>query len=243
MAYDPPASVWHSAACGIVIPRNEYRYLDLLTALFASVAIISGTIAGKIFQIGPVTLPGSAILFPLTYIFGDILTEVYGYQRARRVIWIGLMCSIVSTVTYGVVALLPPAAGFHENYSYEIVLGQVPRIAAAGWLAFFLGENANSVTLSLMKIWTRGRHLWTRTIGSTIIGEGVDTVIFFFLAFSGVLEWGLITRTTLYLYLWKVGVEVVLTPATYVVVAHIKRVEQVDVYDYHERYNPFRLSA
>jgi uncharacterized integral membrane protein (TIGR00697 family) len=145
--------------------KREYQYIDLLTALFSSVAIISGTIAGKIFQIGPVTLPGSAILFPVTYIFGDILTEVYGYRRARRVIWIGLFCSVIATLTYGAVAALPPAVAFDENDAFVTVLGQVPRIAAAGWFAFFLGENANSVTLSLMKRWTHGRFLWARTIG------------------------------------------------------------------------------
>jgi len=220
---------------------REYRYLDLLTAMFASVAVISGTIAGKIFQVGPVTLPGSAILFPLTYIFGDILTEVYGYRRARRVIWIGLLCSIVSTATYGAVAVLPPAEGFHDNASFARVLGQVPRIAAAGWLAFFLGENANSVTLSLLKIATQGRHLWLRTIGSTVVGEFVDTCVFLLLAFGGSLEWGLLSQTIWYHYVWKVAVEVLLTPVTYLVVWHIKHVERVDMFDYGERYNPFRL--
>ena len=189
------------------------------------------------------TLPGSAILFPVTYIFGDILTEVYGYRRARRVIWIGLFCSVIATLAYSVVAALPPAVQFYENQAFVTVLGQVPRIAAAGWFAFFLGENANSVTLSLMKIWTKGRYLWARTIGSTIVGELVDTVVFFFLAFSGVLAWDLITRTTLYLYAWKVTVEVVLTPLTYRVIAHIKRVEESDAFDHGERYNPFRISA
>lgn len=223
--------------------QRGYHYLDLLTAVFASVAIVSGTIAGKIFQIGPVTLPGSAVLFPVTYIFGDILTEVYGYRRARRVIWIGLLCSIISTVTYGAVAALPPADGFTENRAFETVLGQVPRIAAAGWLAFFLGENTNSVILSLMKRWTKGRYLWTRTIGSTIAGEFVDTVVFFMLAFGGVLPWDLVTRTTLHLYVWKVLVEVTLTPVTYRVIAHIKSVEQLDVFDHGEHYNPFSLGV
>lgn len=217
------------------------RYLDLLTALFASVAVISGTIAGKIIQVGPVTLPGSAALFPLTYIFGDILTEVYGYRRARRVIWIGLLCSIISTATYALVATLPPAAEFHDNSAYVTVLGQVPRIAVSGWIAFFLGENANSVVLSRMKIWTEGRHLWIRTIGSTIVGELVDSVVFFTLAFAGTLGWGLILRTTIYLYLWKVLLEVVLTPVTYRVVAYLKRVERLDTFDHGESYNPFRV--
>jgi queuosine precursor transporter len=222
-------------------PDRGYAYLDLLTAVFASITVISGTIAGKIFQVGSVTLPGSAILFPVTYIFGDILTEVYGYRRARRVIWIGLLCSVLSTLTYGVVAALPPAVGFEGNEAFVTVLGQVPRIAAAGWIAFFLGENANSVTLSLMKKWTRGRHLWARMIGSTVVGEFVDTVIFFVLAFSGVLSWDLLTRTIVYLYAWKVIVEIVLTPATYRVVAHVKRVEALDVFDHGEHYNPFRI--
>jgi uncharacterized integral membrane protein (TIGR00697 family) len=221
--------------------RTEFKYVDLLTALFASVAIISGTIAGKVFQIGPITLPGSAILFPVAYIFGDILTEVYGYRRARRVIWIGLLCSVIATVTYGSVAALPPAAEFSENDAYVVVLGQVPRIATAGWLAFFLGENANSITLSIMKIVTKGRFLWMRTIGSTIVGEMVDTVLFLTLAFVGVLDRDLLIRTIVYFYVWKVGVEVVLTPLTYLVVAHIKEADRSDVFDYGERYNPFRL--
>lgn len=222
--------------------QNEYKYVDLLTALFASIAVISGTIAAKIFQIGTITLPGSAVLFPLTYIFGDILTEVYGYRRARRVIWIGLFCSVVSTVIYGVVAALPPAIGFNDNDAYSTVLGQVPRIAVSGWIAFFLGENANSITLSLMKVWTGGKYLWARTIGSTIVGELIDSVVFFVLAFAYVLDWGLLIRTTIYLYMWKVLVEVLLTPLTYRVIGHIKRKERVDVFDYGERYDPFRFS-
>ena len=221
--------------------KAEYKYLDLLTALFSSVAIVSGTIAGKIFQVSEITLPGSAILFPITYIFGDILTEVYGYQRARRVIWIGLFCSIIATVTYGFVSVLPPAAGFLDNQAYVTVLGQVPRIAEAGWLAFFIGENVNSVILSLMKKWTKGKYLWTRMIGSTIVGELVDTTIFISLAFTGVLDPSLVAKTVIYLYLWKLIVEIALTPITYIIVAHIKEREGLDVFDYGVRYNPFKI--
>ncbi len=222
---------------------NHSRYLDTLTALFAAFAIISGVVAGKIFIIGGVSLPGSAVIFPMTYIFGDILTEVYGFQRSRRVIWIGLLCSMLASIIFGIVALLPPAPGFDANAAFVRVLGQVPRIAVAGWIAFFLGEMSNSVILSLMKKATRGRFLWMRTIGSTMVGELIDTGLFFTLAFWGVLPTSLILNTIWGLYLWKVVVEVVLTPATYWVIRHLKMVDQSDVYDYGERYNPFRFGT
>lgn len=219
----------------------RYRHLDLLTALFSAITVISGAIAGKIVEVSGITVTGAAVLFPFTYIFGDILTEVYGYQRTRRVIWIGLLCSAISVITYGAVAMLPPAAEFQDNAAYVTVLGQVPRIALAGWIAFFLGENANSITLSILKKKTNGKYLWVRTIGSTVVGQWIDTAVFLTLAFGGVLDNHLIARTMLHLYLWKLVVEVLFTPVTYIVVARLKESERLDTYDHGESYNPFRV--
>lgn len=222
---------------------EEFRYTDLITAVFTAITIASGVTAGKIFSVGGVTLAGSAVIFPLAYIFGDILTEVYGFRRSRRVIWIGLFCSISASAIFGIVAALPPDASFDANEAYLRVLGQVPRIAVAGWLAYFVGEMSNSVILSLMKIATKGKHLWSRTIASTLVGELLDTFAFFYLAFWGVLPGDLLVHTAVNLYLWKVGIEVIFTPVTYLVVGFLKRKEGVDVYDHGERYNPFRFDV
>lgn len=219
------------------------RCLDLLTALFASAVIISGLIAPRLISLGEVVLPASALLFPVTYIFGDILTEVYGYRRARRVIWIGLLCNVLAAVVFGVVAQMPAPSGYRDVAAFETVLAQVPLITCAGWIAFFLGENANSISLSILKKLTMGRMLWLRTISSTLVGELVDTVVFLGLAFRSVMGTDALIDMMLSLYLWKVAVEILFTPATYWIVGRVKRFEGLDTYDYGVKYNPFRLRA
>jgi uncharacterized integral membrane protein (TIGR00697 family) len=179
------------------------------------------------------------VFFPLSYLFGDILTEVYGYARSRRVIWIGFAALTFATLMTWVVLALPPAApAWPHQQSWETVFANSPRIVAASLLAFLIGEWVNSVVLAKMKIMTQGRHLWSRTIGSTVAGEAVDSLMFYPLAFLGVWTVDLVLRVMLANYLLKVGTEVVLTPVTYRVVAFLKRAEQEDFYDVGTNFSP-----
>jgi len=215
------------------------RYIDIVTAAFAVTSIVSGVTAGKLIDITGFVLPASAIIFPLAYIFGDILTEVYGFRRSRRVIWIGFGCSVAGSVVFGVVAELPSPGWFEGAPAYKVVLGQIPLIAVAGWLAFFLGEMSNSVVLSILKTLTKGRGLWLRAVVSTIVGELIDTAIFLSIAFHATFTTPQLIKTIFTLYLWKVAVEVLFLPVTYFICRQLKRAEGVDVYDYGVMYNPF----
>jgi uncharacterized integral membrane protein (TIGR00697 family) len=221
--------------------ERNHRYLDLITALFVAVLLISNVASSKIMKLGPFTFDGGTILFPLSYIFGDILTEVYGYRRSRRVIWTGFFCAGLMAAVLAVVGALPPAAGWENQEAYQAILGTTPRIVLGSLIAYFAGEFSNSYTLARMKILTRGRWLWTRTIGSTLVGEGVDTLLFVMIAFAGTMPWPLLWSVVVSNYLFKVGVEALMTPLTYQVTNFLKRVEQVDVYDVGTDFNPFRL--
>ena len=217
-----------------------YRYFDIIAGLFVAVLLISNIASTKIVQLWKFTFDGGTILFPLSYIFGDILTEVYGYRKSRRVIWIGFFSALLMSLTLVLVGLIKPAAGWEFQDAYMKILGQTPRIVAASLVAYFAGEFSNSFVLAKMKILTRGKWLFTRTIGSTIIGEGIDTVLFVTIAFAG-----LYTRHLLFLiivsnYIFKVLLEIVLTPATYKVVGFLKRREKVDWFDYKTNFNPFK---
>ncbi|MFC1657663.1 queuosine precursor transporter [Candidatus Moduliflexota bacterium] len=190
---------------------------------------------------GPFTFDGGTLLFPASYIFGDILTEVYGYGRARRVIWTGFFAAGLMAFVLAVVGALPAAGDWPHQESFEAILGQTPRIVAGSLLAFWLGEFSNSFILSKMKIRTGGRLLFLRTIGSTIVGEGVDTVVFVLVAFAGVLPPSLLWAIFISNYIFKVGVEVLATPATYVAVNRLKKEEGIDTFDTGISYSPFRL--
>jgi uncharacterized integral membrane protein (TIGR00697 family) len=223
------------------VERN-YRYFDLIMALFVAVLLISNVASTKIMRLGPFTFDGGTILFPVSYIFGDILTEVYGYRRSRRVIWTGFFCTGLMAVVLAIVGALPPAQGWDNQAAYRAILGQTPRIVLGSLIAYSAGEFSNSYTLAKMKIWTGGRWLWTRTIGSTLVGEGVDTLLFVMIAFAGTMPgpllWSIITSN----YVFKVGVEAAMTPVTYRVANFLKRVEHEDVYDVGTDFNPFKLS-
>ena len=223
--------------------RLGYRYFDLIMALFVAVLLISNIASSKILELGPFTFDGGTLLFPISYIFGDILTEVYGYRRSRRVIWVGFGCAALMALVLAVVGALPPAGGWENQEAYQAILGTTPRIVLASLIAYFAGEFSNSYTLAKMKVLTHGRWLWTRTIGSTLVGEGVDTVLFVTIAFAGTLPWPLFWSIIVSNYLFKVGLEAVMTPVTYRITNFLKREENEDVYDVDTDFNPFKLEA
>lgn len=221
---------------------RQYRYLDLLINIFVVVLIVSNLIAPKMVPFGRFRFSAAQLLFPITYIFGDVFTEVYGYSASRRAIWTGFMASAIMTA-FGVFAVLLPAAPeFKDQQAYETIFGVVPRNVAASLLAYWAGEFANSLTVAKMKLWTNGRFLWTRTVGSTIVGQAVDTSIVICIIFwsqpSGV-KFDLIVSS----YLFKVVYEVIATPLTYQIVGFLKRAEGVDFFDRRTNFNPFRLRA
>lgn len=224
----------------VTVSQSKY-FLYFAIALVA-ILMISDTVASKLIQIGPFVFSGSIVLFPITYIFGDVITEIYGYRASRKIIWSALIAIIVMSIIYVLVGYLPGASFWTNQGAYDSILGVVPRIVLAGIIAFFCGEFSNSYVLSRMKIWTNGRHLWTRTIGSTIVGEGVDTLLFYTIAFVAT-----IPNTSLFTLIWssyllKVIYEAVATPLTYKVVAWLKKSEGIDTYDRGINYNPFHLS-
>jgi len=223
--------------------RRGYRYFDLVMAVFVAVLLISNVASSKILDLGPFTFDGGTILFPISYIFGDILTEVYGYSRSRRVIWIGFGCALLMALVFAVVGVLPPAEGWEGQEAYMTILGQTPRIVLGSLIAYFAGEFSNSYTLAKMKVFTQGRWLWTRTIGSTIVGQGVDTLFFVLIAFYGLYTPSLLLTIIISNYFFKTGFEALVTPLTYFVVNSLKRAENEDYYDVDTDFNPFRVAA
>ena len=219
------------------IPK-QYKYLGLITALYITFQLVSDVTAGKIVQLGFFTVSATVLFFPFTYIIADILTEVYGYARARSVVWMVLLSSVIAGLIYSVVVFLPPAVVFDANDAYVRVLGQIPRILIGGWIAVWVGGILNDYILAKMKVWTKGKHLWTRTIGSTIVGEGANTVLFYTIALYTVIPNGLLVTSILSGWFLKVGIEVVMTPITYKVIAKLKKVEGEDYYDTNTNFNP-----
>lgn len=218
---------------------RQYQYFDVLVALFVAVLLISNIASVKILSFWKFTFDGGTILFPLGYIFGDILTEVYGYRQSRRVIWLGFLAAFLMSLVFYIVQLLPPAEGWGNQQAYESILGFVPRLVTASLMAYFAGEFTNSFILSKMKIATKGKYLWTRTIGSTIVGEGIDTAVFCMVAFYGILPTGQLIAVLVSNYIFKCLVEIVCTPLTYLLVRFLKKKENTDVYDYGINYSPF----
>jgi len=223
---------------------RSYRYLDLITALFVVVLVVSNIASTKVVLLGPLTFDGGTLLFPLAYIFGDVLTEVYGYKRSRRVIWIGFFLLLLSAVTFGLVNALPtPADEFSQRSAeaFSTILGLVPRIVLASLVAYWVGEFANSYILARLKVATQGRFLALRTISSTLVGQGLDTAIFLLVAFYGVWDNNLLWTVFVSNYIFKVGIEALFTPVTYGVVGFLKRAENEDYYDRDTRFSPFAL--
>jgi uncharacterized integral membrane protein (TIGR00697 family) len=228
---------------------RQLRYYDFAMAAFAVILICSNLIgAGKVATldvpaIGAVTFGAGILFFPLGYVLGDVMTEVYGFARARRVVWVGFAASVFAAGMAWVVVTLPPSPDWTGQEALAAVFGQVPRIFLASILAFWAGEMANAFVLARMKVITGGKYLWTRTIGSTVVGQGVDSLIFYPLAFLGVWETSLVITVLITNYLLKVAWEIILTPVTYRVVAWFKRVEGVDVYDLKTDFTPFKADV
>lgn len=235
---------------------RRYKYYDLLMAGFVTVLLCSNLIGpGKVAQISlPFSLPGIGdalsfgagnIFFPISYIFGDILTEVYGYARARRVIWAGFGAMAFATVMSGIVLALPmdPNEPFNQSLqpALETVFGATWRIAVGSIIAFWIGDFANAFVMAKMKVWTQGRHLWTRTIGSTVVGQGVDSFVFYPIAFWGIWSAQTIVSVIIFNWIFKTLIEVFMTPATYVVVGALKKAENEDHFDTDTSFTPFSL--
>ena len=230
--------------------QTQFRYYDLVMAAFVTILLLSNLIGAS--KPSYVTLPligewsfGAGVLFfPVSYIIGDVLTEVYGYARARRVIWTGFAALLFMAFMAWVVVQLPPAAGWPGQAAYEFVFGNSWRIVLASMIAFWAGEFANSYVLAKMKIWTRGRHLWMRTIGSTVVGQGLDSLIFYPLAFWGLAGWPVELLWQVVLSQWaiKTAWEALLTPVTYAVVGSLKKAEGVEVFDTNTDFSPFSAS-
>ena len=225
-------------------PRRSYRYYDLVMAAFVTVLLCANLIgAAKVAQVAGFTFGAGVLFFPISYVFGDVLTEVYGYARARKVVWAGFAgLAFASFMSWAILAF-PPAPGWPHQAAYETVFGATPRIVLASLVGYFCGEFCNSYVLAKMKIVTSGRLLWTRTIGSTIVGEAVDSAVFYPLAFLGAWETDLVLRVMAANYLLKVLWEVVMTPFTYRVVNFLKRVESEDYYDRTTNFTPFSLQT
>ena len=227
------------------------RFL-VIAALFITCLITANIIAVKLITLGvepirhggfqfPGPLPAAIVIFPLSYIFGDILTEVYGYRQARKIIWLGFLCNLIAVIAFWVAGQIPALDSDVQN-AYERILGYTPRILAASFLAYLVGEFANSFVLAKLKIKTKGRFLWTRTIGSTLVGEGLDALVFITIAFGGTMSWALIGGIILTHWLVKTGYEVVATPFTYMVVNFLKKKEGLDTYDHDTDFNPFLVT-
>ncbi len=214
--------------------------LVIFIALFITCLITANVIAVKVISLGAFILPAAVFIFPLSYILGDVLTEVYGYRLARRVIWLGFFCNLIFVFFLWVGQVLPAASFWEGQAAYQRILGYTPRLLAASFLGYLAGEFANSFILAKMKIMTRGRWLWSRTIGSTIIGQGLDTSIFITVAFIGTPSF--VPIMILYHWLAKTLIEVLATPLTYVIVNSVKKREAVDTYDYDTRFNPFLMA-
>ncbi|MBI4427061.1 MAG: queuosine precursor transporter [Candidatus Magasanikbacteria bacterium] len=222
---------------------KPYKHLDLITTAFAVVLILSNIASTKILSLGWFSFDGGTILFPLAYIFGDILTEVYGYARARRVIWIGFAMNLLMVITFWVVQKLPPTLDWGNQAAFESILGVVPRIVLGSLCAYLIGEFLNSYVLAKIKIKTQGKFLWLRAIGSTVVGQFFDTTVFLLIAFAGVLPWNLIWIIWVSNYIFKILVEIILLPVTYRVVGWLKKKEEVDYYDRDTDFNPLKLKT
>lgn len=227
--------------------EKGYRWYPLVTAVFVTTLVISNIIAVKIVQIGGLYLPAAVILFPIAYIFGDILTEVYGYARARQVIWIGFFCNLLAVIAIWIAGLLPAAPFWNASlYSspldaqkaYQAILGFAPRLLLASFIAYLVGEFLNSFVLARLKVKTGGRFLWLRTIASTLVGQGADSLIFISIAFWGIFPSSEMVRAILSQWLFKVAFEIVATPFTYLIVNALKRADGVDYFDRDTNFNP-----
>ena len=229
------------------MPR-QFRYLDALTTTFVVVLLVANLIAQKLIRLGPwgpipaFTTSGAMVLFPITYIFGDIFTEIYGYAASRRAIWLGFFGTTIMYAVSSFVIWLPSDPAFKNQAAFVAVFGFLPRILVASLLAFWAGEFANSFTMAKLKLLTRGKYLWTRTVGSTVVGQAVDTTLVILITFGGVFSAHKMVVVIVTGYVLKVAYEVLATPLTYLVIGWLKRAEGVDTFDTRTNFNPFRFA-
>ncbi len=222
--------------------NQNYRYLTALTVFFVSVLLISNVASTKIVQLFGLTFDGGTLLFPLSYIFADILTEVYGFRKSRSAIWLGFLSAAVMSAVFVLVGVLPAAPDWGNQAAYDAILGLTPMIVLGSLVAYFCGEFANSYLLAKMKVWTAGKHLWMRTIGSTLVGQAIDSALFILIAFGAVLPTSLLVTLIVSNYIFKVAIEILFTPLTYKAIAYLKAREGVDYYDRDTDFNPFARS-
>ena len=209
----------------------------IITVVYVTCLLLSNLVAGKMWAVtSNITLPAAVILFPITYIFGDIFTEVYGFKNARIIIWLGFACSFFAVGVYMITIGLPHPDFWTNQEAYATVLGTTPRVAAASFIGYLFGEFSNSMVLSKLKVMTGGKKLWVRTMLSTLVGEGFDSVIFVTVSFWGTMENATLLQMIIFQYLFKVCYEIIFTPATYAIVNWIKRKEEMDTFDYNVKY-------
>lgn len=223
------------------IQQKYSSWFIIAVVIFITCLITANITAVKLVNIFGFVLPAAIVIFPMSYIFGDVLTEVYGYRQARRVIWLGFFCNLIAVVAIWLGQVLPPASFWEGQAAYERILGYTPRLLMASFLAYLVGEFANSFVLAKMKIATKGRWLWTRTVGSTLVGEGLDSLVFMTLAFAGTIPITGLASAIVTQWLAKSAYEAAATPLTYAAVNFLKRREGIDVYDYDTPFNPLLL--
>lgn len=221
--------------------NNEKQVSKLFMVIgivYVACLLLSNLVAGKLWAVtDSITLPAAVILFPITYIFGDIFTEVYGFKKARTIIWMGFACSFFAVLVYLITIGLPHPGYFENQSAYEIVLGTTPRVALASFIGYLFGEFSNSIVLSKLKVKTQGKSLWLRTIGSTLVGEGFDSIIFILISFYGTMENSVVFKMILFQYAFKVCYEIIFTPLTYIIVNALKKKEGIDTFDEGIKYN------
>jgi len=222
--------------------KQRSSWFIVVVGIFISCLIVANIIAVKLVNIFGFTMPAGVIVFPISYIFGDILTEVYGYRQARRVIWLGFFCNLLVVTTIYIAQILPGASFWDAQAAYERILGFAPRLLLASFAAYLAGSFANSIVLARMKVITKGRWLWTRTIGSTLIGEGLDSLVFILIAFVGTVPAASLPTIVVTQWLTKTLYEIIATPLTYQIVNYLKKIEGVDVYDYNTDFNPILIN-
>ena len=218
--------------------KKVSKLFMMIGIVYVTCLLLSNLIVGKMWAVtSNITLPAAVILFPITYIFGDIFTEVYGFKKARTLIWVGFACSFFAVIIYLITIALPHPGYWENQDAYAIVMGTTPRVAIASFIGYLFGEFSNSIVLSKLKVATKGKKLWVRTILSSVVGEGFDSVIFIMISFWGTMDNSIVFQMILFQYLFKVCYEIIFTPATYGIVNWIKRKEGVDTFDYDIKYN------
>lgn len=217
------------------------KYLSLISALFVTSLLVSNIIASKIASFGPYFLPAAVIIFPITYILADILTEVYGYAAMRRCIWTGFLCNLFAVIVYTIASMLPAAPFYADQSAFATIFGAAPRMLIASYIAYLIGSFTNAYILAKLKMRTKGRFLWLRTIVSTLVGEGLDSSIFISIAFSSIFPWSQVGVMICTQWIFKCAIEILATPLTYAIVIGIKKKEGIDHFDHTTNFQPFTL--